>query len=219
MTSAVTRAEQQQQRQLDLMLALGEAVQVTDPETGEPHYVATDALLTMVEGRCAADSPQRHPRHVKEAPQGWRIRAAMMIIGAGLLMAAALPTAASVGGAPGVHRVIDDDDTGGSATEGSGQRITKTQDATTTRRAVPPSPRGGAGAPKRGRVANLFASGQGKHRARHISNTYSKAWWPHDWFTSASRASSQVRRAEKRRQMFDSDHADVALRAPELTRG
>lgn len=174
MTSSVSGDQLRQQRQLDLMLALGELVAVEDPHTGETHYMATPALSNMVEGRCEVESqaPAR-PRHAKEAPpHGWRLRAAMVVLASGIVMAAAMPAAVSLAPKMGIHRMLDEGD-GDAApvTPSPFKRRVAVLDATRVRAPVKQVLSVSAWS----RFTQVFSSGSGKHRAEHISSTRSNA--------------------------------------------
>lgn len=169
MTSVPPTKEQLiRQRELDLMLYLGEVVAVEDPESGEVHYMATQALLDKVEGRCVAVEMQPRARHVKEAPKrGW-LRNTMLVMAVSVIVAVALPTVTTGRGKPGVHRVVDDGaDENTSVSNSRPMTVSAIRPdavAGTTRvNAVPGVPVVHPG--KRRPVRALFACGTGRHRA------------------------------------------------------
>jgi hypothetical protein len=169
--TSVDLAELRLRRKLDLMLALGELVAVEDPETGETYYMITQALVDMVEGRCAAGSPSsQRPRHAKEGLKGGlRIRGAMVMIASGIALSAALPAAVTLAAKPGIHRVIDDDDSDGhylgglsagrSVARGVGTRSTPTDLPSTS-----------AGRSRPVRVLLTSVAWGGSHNSNTISN-------------------------------------------------
>lgn len=112
--------EQRRERQLALMLALGELVTVTDPVSGEVHYLATTALQDTLEGRESEPARSEHGRHGK-TPVGYgrRSRTATALVALGLIGFTALPLASQCRKGIPAHMVEDVSTTAAEVPEGA----------------------------------------------------------------------------------------------------
>lgn len=175
--TSVAKHQQLQQRQLALMLALGELVAVEDPQTGETHYMATQLLRDRVEGvRCDVEAPaSRRPRHAKQAPPiGWRLRTTMLMIAGGVILVAAMPSAVSASGRVGVHRLIDEEN----EEDMRPLPVPATRRvAELDKRVAAPVAKEAATASRRRRVVQVLTTGKGKHRAHDKSSKCSNVGW------------------------------------------
>lgn len=167
-------------RQIALMLTRGELIEIKDPENGESYYMPTRVLMDQADGLCGQLGTARKARHAKDSqPVGWRVRAAMVVISTGIVVAVTLPAMASVASRPAVHRLFDEPDEDEIGTVHSTIPMTvPAMSRVAVVRATTAAPQQAA-AEKRSSIAQMFSPGSGRHRAPYSPGTRAKERKPY----------------------------------------